>query len=177
MTVKLIETVQRFIGASTDTKPTGVPCGSTFWEYNTNIEHVTYDGTNWTPKNINSIIIPTTIDLQQAAGTYTLYTATGGTVYIESFTLTLPNVDCSDDVNITSISVVNDMPTVVTLISATQGAKANLTANASFSYSTPFALTVGKKINLIIAGGAADAATVCTVSCRYSVVTPAAYLA
>ncbi len=48
MTVKLIATKSRYIGLSTDTKPTGVPVGSTFYEYNTSNRFVTYDGTNWT---------------------------------------------------------------------------------------------------------------------------------
>lgn len=178
MAVALIATIQRFFGTSSDTKPTSVPAGSTFWEHNTNILYVTYDGTNWVPRDIKSIVLPTTIDLQQVAGDYDLYTATGGTVYIETFALTLPNVDCSDDAALTGITVQSDMATPDEIISAAAGAVANLTANKAFSYSSPlFALTVGKKIQLTIAGGAADAATVCTVTCRYQAVTPAAYLA
>jgi hypothetical protein len=37
----------RYIGLSTDAKPTGVEIGSTFWEYDTNKVYSTYDGTNW----------------------------------------------------------------------------------------------------------------------------------
>jgi hypothetical protein len=48
MAVKLIGTIQRYIGLSTDTKPTGVLVGSEFIEYNTGIVYTTYDGTNWT---------------------------------------------------------------------------------------------------------------------------------
>ena len=176
MAYKLITTIQRFIGLSSDTKPTGVPPGSTFWAYDTNILFKTPDGTNWEPYDIRSIVLPGTIDLQQAAGAYDLFTATGGTVYVEKFIITLPNVDVSDDVTITSIKVETDTATVITLLSATAGSKANLTANASFSYATPFALPVTKKIRLTIAGGAADAATVCVTSAKYQAVTPAAYL-
>jgi len=129
-------------------------------------------------QGIKSIIIPTTVDLNQVAGDYDLYTATGGTVYVENLTITLPNVNCADDATISSISIQSDMATPDVVLSATAGAKANLTALASFTYSSPpFALTVGKKIQLTIAGGASDAATVCTVDCRYQAVTPAAYLA
>ena len=179
MAVKFIKSSKRdLLGLSTDTKPTNnVPPGSTFWEHDTNILYVTYDGTNWVPRDIKSIVIPTTIDLQQVAATYDLFTATGGAVYVETFDITLPDVDCSDDVNLTSISVQSDMATVDVLLSATAGAVANLTALAAFSYAGPFALTTGKKIQLTIAGGASDAATVCTVNCRYQAVTPAAYLA
>jgi len=47
MGVKMETTIQRFVGLSTDTKPTGVPVGSTFYEYNTRTYYITYDGTNW----------------------------------------------------------------------------------------------------------------------------------
>jgi len=41
-------TIQRWIGLSTDTKPTGVSVGSTFYEYDTKNSYKSYDGTNWT---------------------------------------------------------------------------------------------------------------------------------
>ena len=45
----------RFIGASTDTKPTNasnsISPGTTFYEYNTGIMYITYDGTNWVEKD------------------------------------------------------------------------------------------------------------------------------
>ena len=47
MTVKLMTTISTYIGASTDTKPTSVPIGSTFYEYDTRVDYITYDGTNW----------------------------------------------------------------------------------------------------------------------------------
>ncbi len=47
MAVKLIESINNYIGLSTDTKPTSVPVGSTFFEYNTKDRYVTYDGSNW----------------------------------------------------------------------------------------------------------------------------------
>jgi hypothetical protein len=170
--------IKNFIGLAADTKPTGVPAGSTFYAYDTNITFVTYDGTNWTPKEIRSIILPTTFDLNQAANTYDLFTATGGSVYVESFSFTMPSSpDVTDDATITSISIQTDTDTVIVLLSASAGAKANLIADTVFTYATPFALPVGKKIQLTIAGGAADASTVCTVSVRYQAVVPAGYLA
>jgi len=50
MTVLKEASIERYIGLSTDTKPTGVRIGSTFLEYDTGALYVTYDGTNWTPK-------------------------------------------------------------------------------------------------------------------------------
>lgn len=44
-----IATIQRWVGLSTDTKPTGVPVGSMAWERDTKLMHISYDGTNWTP--------------------------------------------------------------------------------------------------------------------------------
>ena len=170
-------TIKRFVGLSTETKPTGVPPGSYFWEYDTNILCKTYDGTSWASQAIRSFVTPTTIDLQQVAGDYTLYTATTADVYIEAFSLTLPNVNCADDTAITSISIKTDTATVITLLSTANGAKAKLIANASFSYSTPFYLPATKLIELTIAGGASDAATLCTVKCRWTPVVPGGYLA
>ncbi len=52
MAVQKIATIKRWTGLSTDTKPTaaastGVPVGSTFYEYDTNLTYITYDQTNW----------------------------------------------------------------------------------------------------------------------------------
>ncbi len=48
MAVLKTTAINRYIGASADTKPTGVPVGSEFYEYDTSQTYVTYDGTNWT---------------------------------------------------------------------------------------------------------------------------------
>lgn len=40
----------RYFGLSDDIKPTGVPVGSKFYEYNTGLTYVTPDGTNWYQK-------------------------------------------------------------------------------------------------------------------------------
>jgi len=174
-----VTTIKRFVGLSTDTFPTDVPVGSSYWCYDTGVMLKTYDGTNWIAFGDNSVVQPGTIDLHQAANTYDLFTATGGGVYVEYFTLTLPAINVSDDVGgITSISVVTDTTTVITLVTAAAGAKANLTANKAFTYALPFALPVGKKIRLVLAGGTADAdPTTCITSCRYRSINPAGYLA
>lgn len=62
-----------YIGASTDTKPTGVLTGSKFYEYNTDSTYITYDGTNWVIKTDNKALFK---DIQTsktlvAAGNYT----------------------------------------------------------------------------------------------------------
>lgn len=47
MAIKFITTIHRYVGASTDVKPTSVLPGSEFLEYDTDAHFVTYDGTNW----------------------------------------------------------------------------------------------------------------------------------
>lgn len=47
MAVKNEESIQRFIGLSTDTKPTGVQIGSRFFEYDSKDTYLCYDKTNW----------------------------------------------------------------------------------------------------------------------------------
>ena len=53
--IELNHQVHRYIGASTDTKPTatshGTTTGSTFYEQDTGIMYITYDGTNWVEKD------------------------------------------------------------------------------------------------------------------------------
>jgi len=63
MAVLLETTIQRFIGLSTDTKPTGVPVGSRYYEYDTRVAFVTYDGTNWVtlPPAIKEIVVSKTL--------------------------------------------------------------------------------------------------------------------
>ena len=177
MAILRLNKISKFTGLSTDTKPTGVEPGSEFWEYDTNIVYATYDGTTWVSKDVNSMVLPQYFDLQQAAATYDLWEATVGAVYCETLSITLPNVDCSDDVSLTSISIQTDMAIPDVILSAADGAKANLTPLASFTYSGPaFPLTLGNKIQLTIAGGAADDPTSCLIRVRYRAITPLAYL-
>lgn len=46
MAVQKVATIQRFLGVSTDAKPTTPPVGSTFYEVDTKAEYV-YDGSAW----------------------------------------------------------------------------------------------------------------------------------
>jgi len=122
-------------------------------------------------------VAATTIDLQQAAGSYDLFTGTTQDVVVEKLVIRLPNVDVSDDANITSISIQTDDATPQVFISATDGAKANLTPEAQLGYTGVVLIKVGKKIRLTIAGGAADAQTVCDVVAEYRAVVSGGYLA
>jgi hypothetical protein len=108
-----------------------------------------------------------TIDLAQAAAVYDLFTGTTQDFIVEQLIFRMPNVDASDDATITSIAIATDDATPVEFITALQGAVANLGPERQIAYpqagNPPVLIKVGTKIQLTIAGGAADAATVCDV--------------
>ena len=53
MAVKKEASIERYIGLAADTKPTGVPPGSTFLAYDSDELYITYDdGTNWVLKDL-----------------------------------------------------------------------------------------------------------------------------
>jgi hypothetical protein len=124
----------------------------------------------------NLQIKATTINLAQIAGAYDLFTGTIQDVIVEKLSFRLPNVNVADDATITSIAIATNDTTAQVLISAAQGAKANLTAEAQITWTGTVLLKAGKKIRLTIAGGAADAATVCDVVAEYRAVTGGGYL-
>ncbi len=85
MPVTYESTINRFIGLSTDTKPThtlwvagtipyDVPIGSTFWEYDTKIMYKTYDGINWSTYDTTAVLA------QFLVGTYLSSAATTTTI-------------------------------------------------------------------------------------------------
>lgn len=104
-----------------------------------------------------------TIDLNQAAANYTLFTGTAQVFMLEGLVFSLPNIDVSNDVNITSISIQTDDVTAAVIIDSVTGAKANLTAEAQLAWTGLIRVTVGTQVQLTISGGAADVATVCNV--------------
>jgi hypothetical protein len=179
MTVRRIDSLH-WSGLSADSKPTDVPNGSEYWAYDTNIIYKTYDGTNWVPTTVVNITQASAEaqSFHQAAASYPLFTATGGSVFVQEFTLTNTVNHSADAGAFAGISVETDSATVIILVSAVAGAKANLTAAKVFTYSTPFTLLTGKKVNYTIIGGetAADPAGF-TVTCRYQPINPAGYLA
>jgi hypothetical protein len=177
MTVLRETTIHRYTVLSTDSLPTGVPPGSYSWCSDTGTLLKTYDGDNWLAYSVNSVVQPGTVNLYHAAGNIDLFTATGGSVYIEYFSIIISR-DCSGDAALTGISIQSDTTTVITLLASAAGVKANLTLNATFTYAIPFALPVGKKIQLTIIGGTATTSpTNCVTSCRYRAIAPAGYLA
>ena len=63
--------INRYIGLSTDAKPTVVPIGATFWEYDTKNIYKTYDGTNWALYDSLAALVSGTF-LSSAATTTTI---------------------------------------------------------------------------------------------------------
>ena len=141
-----------------------------------------YDGLSGGIDAVNRVagkmqVKATTIDLAQIAGAYDLFTGTTQDVVVEKLTFRLPNVNVADDATITSIAIASNDATPQVLISSALGVKANLTAEAQISWTGAALLKAGKKIQLTIAGGTADAATVCDVVAEFRAVTGGGYLA
>jgi hypothetical protein len=120
----------------------------------------------------------TTIDLHNDAGTYDLATGTTADVVLEYLVFS-PRVDVSDDVGgITGVSIQTDDTTAQVIINSTDGAKANLTAYAQKVWTGLALLRTGKKVQLTILGGTADAnPTTCDVVIAYRSVANGGYLA
>lgn len=111
-------------------------------------------------------VVSATIDLNQAAATYTLLTGTTQAVTLEKLTLRVPNVDISGGA-LTSISIHTDDVTPAVIFSVADGDLANLTQEANLGWTGALSIPVGTIIQLTIAGGAGGAACVCDVVTQY----------
>ena len=121
-------------------------------------------------------IVATTIDLNQAAATYTLFTGSAASVLLNKLVIRVPNVDISLG-SLTSISIQTDDVTPAVIISASDGVLANLTHEASISWNGALLIPVGTLIQLTIAGGVGGTACVCDVIAESTMVSDAGYLA
>ncbi len=118
----------------------------------------------------------TTIDLNQAAGAYTLFAGVGQTVQLESLIFKDP-IGAAGGA-LTSILIQTDDATPQVIIPASVGKVANLTSeNQLFTSGQPVLVGVGKHIQLTINGGATGVAYVCTVVANYSAVVAGGSLA
>jgi hypothetical protein len=168
----------RFIGLSTDTKPTTCQIGATFLEYDMQRLFVTPDGgTTWTLKTpADQLTVKKIINLKQAAGSYDLFTATTQNVFIDFLTIIIP-ADLTAEATLTAISIQSTDVAPVEFISAAAGAKANLTKDKHLQYSGPSVVVATKIIQLTIAGGATAADQNCLVFVSYRPVVAGGYLA
>ncbi len=108
----------------------------------------------------------TTIDLNQAAATYTLLTGTTQAVTLEKLILRMPNVDISLGA-LTSISIHTDDVTPAVIFNVADGDLANLTQEASLVWTGAIPIPVGTIIQLTIAAGASGVACVCDITVQY----------
>lgn len=95
MAVLLETTIQRFVGLSIDVKPTGVPVGSTFYEYDSKHDYVCYDGTNWS-------IVP-----RELAARFNVMKSEGGVAeedQLLGFTIALSDC-CNGDIAVADIDI------------------------------------------------------------------------
>jgi len=117
----------------------------------------------------------TTIDLNQAAGTYTLFTGVTQDVIAESLVINMPNHAAGGA--LTGITIQTDDATPQVFIGAAQGLVANLTAEAQLAWTGAIRLIAGKLIRLTIVGGAEGAAHVCGVVISYRAIASGGYVA
>jgi hypothetical protein len=155
----------RFIGLSTDTKPTtNTQNGGTFFEVNTGLMWI-YNGYAWVPKSYmpETTINYKQISLAQAAAAYDVMTATTQDLFIDAVIVHVPD-DLSEVETFTGISVATDDGTPIEILSSTAGAKAKLTGNFYHVYRGPAVTAATKKIQLTIGGATAGTGMVADVS-------------
>jgi len=167
--MELIKNPLHYIGVSTDTKPTSTPFGSTFYEWDKRETYIHIGSDQWAfmQSAENHLQAFTTIELNQAANTYDLFTATTAATLIHHLSVYIP-VDISGSGALTSISVVSNDVSPITFISTATGAVANLTAGKLLLYDGYDAVANTKDIQLVIAGGAAGVSCVALVTVEYT---------
>ncbi len=152
----LLRVIQRWIGLSTDTKPTAPAAGSTFYEANTGYSFV-YNGYAWLPNDVladHLTVNYNQISLNQAAASYTAMTATAQNVFMDAVIVHVPD-DLSGVAVFTGISVETDDVAPVVLLSQADGVKANLTGNFYHIYRGPTINASTKLIQVTIYGATA----------------------
>ena len=167
----------KFSCLSSDTKPTGVSIGSTCLEWDTQRLFITPDGDQWVmAETSKELTVTTQHDLNQAAASRTLFTATAQNIFVDGVSIYVP-VDVSAVETFTGISIQSTDDTPVVFVSSTVGAKASLTAGKIISYRGPGIVASTKLIQLTIIGGATGVACNCTVFVMYRAVVAGGYLA
>ena len=157
-------TNNRFIGLSTDTKPTGVNAGATFFECNTGFMYI-YNGYAWVPKSFmpDSTVNYKQISLAQASGAYDVMTATSQNLFIDAVIVHVPD-DLHSVATFTGISVATDDTPVITILPTADGLAAKLTGNFFYTFRGPVVTAATKKIQLTIGGGSAVAGKVADIT-------------
>ena len=157
-------TNNRFIGLSTDTKPTSVNAGATFFEVNTGLMFI-YNGYAWVPKSYmpETTINYKQISLEQAAAAYDVMTATEQALFIDAVIVHVPD-DLHSVATFTGISVATDDTPVITILPTADGLAAKLTGNFFYTFRGPVVTAATKKIQLTIGGGSAGAGKIADIT-------------
>jgi len=176
MTIYLEKTIQRWIGFSTDTKPASPPVGSVFHEANTGFSFK-YNGYAWLPVDVIADGLTVNykqISLNQAAGAYAVMTATTQNLFIDAVIIHVPD-DLSAVAGFTGISVATDDVAAIEIMSAAEGAKANLTGNFYFVHQGPNVTAASKAIQLTIGGATAGAGKIADITVMWRPVVAGGY--
>jgi len=80
----------RYVGASSDTKPTGVGVGSMCYEYDTGATYITYDGTNWSQYAPTTYLTDISAETLTLSGTTGALTFSGAATIVAASGLTIP---------------------------------------------------------------------------------------
>lgn len=157
-------TTDHYVGLSTDTKPTSASLGATCYEFNTGYTF-TWNGYAWIP---TSYMPGTTVNYKQVdiatEGAKDVMTATTQNLFIDAVVLHVPD-DLTAVEAFTSLALATDDNPVIALMSATVGAKANISGNFYHVFRGPRVTVETKKIVLTVAGtpGAGKVANVTTL--------------
>lgn len=119
-------------------------------------------------------ITSTTEDLNQAAGSYDLFTGTTQSVILEKLVIRMPTEAAGGA--ITSISIQTDDVTPSVIINSTAGAVGNLTSEAQLAWTGAILIAVGTKIQVTIAGGAHSTTYTTTIVAQCRSVVAGGYL-
>jgi hypothetical protein len=155
----------RWIGLSTDTKPTAsIPIGATYFEANTGFMFI-FNGYGWIPKSYmpGTTVNYKQISLNQNAAAYDVMTATAQNLFIDAVIIHVPD-NLSAAETFTGISVATNDGTPIAILLEAAGVKAKLTGNFYHVYRGPSVTVATKKIQLTIGGGAAGEGKVADVT-------------
>jgi len=165
MAVQAVTTINRYTGLSTDTKPVAPRVGSTFLETNTGYMWI-YNGYAWVPKDVMADGLTVNykqIALNQVAAAYSVMTATAQNLFIDAVIVHVPD-DLSGEAALTSIAIATDDVAPIEIMSAAEGAIANLTGDFYHVHRGPNVTAATKIIELTIAGGASSAGKVADIT-------------
>ena len=180
MAIFPVRSTGKFLGLSTDTKPTAdIQSGSTFLEVNTGYLWI-YNGHAWVPK---SAFLGQTVNYKQVSLHHTdgagdkivdVMTATTENLFIDAVVVHVPD-NLSAVETFTGISVATDDDSAINILAQAAGVKANLTGNFYHVYRGPAVTVNTKKIQLTIHGATAGEGKVANITVLWRPVVAGGY--